>query len=252
MGSNASTRHSLERSDYYSLGLIILYAVYAYLSIGGVFDALIRGSDQPGWLTLSNYFVPLAVFGLVLLSIGKQRTKPDDWGLSVNKRSLIANSGFFMGIVVFGLFDGDFPPADFYVRIVPVLLVVAAGQVALRARVISLMRKFMGTSVISTIVMFSFGALFFALVYTPVEPLSLWVILFSCFAVGFIRHSGSVLMLICIEPSIFITGELNDLTQNTFLALATTTIVIYFVFATAAWFLFRSRSRGAQAVKVVT
>lgn len=246
MTHDVSTRRPLERSDYYSLGLIILYAIYVYLSIEGVFDALIVGSDQPGWLTLSNYLVPLAAFGLALLSIGKQQSMPEDWGLSLGKRFLPALGAFLVGGIVFGLFAGNFPPSHFYIQIVPAILVVAAGQIVLRARLMSLIRKFMGTTVTSSIVMFSLGALVFALVYTPVVSFGFWVILLSCVAVWFIRGSGSVLLLIYIEPFIFRKSELNEMTQNTFLAFCVVAAVIYFAIAVPAWLIHRSRSQGSR------
>lgn len=246
MTHDVSTRRPLERSDYYSLGLIILYAVYVYLSIEGVFDALIVGSDQPGWLTLSNYLVPLAVFGLVLLSISKQQSTSEDWGLSLDKRSFPLFGAFLVGGIFFGLLIWDFPPADFFIQAVPAILVVAAGQIVLRARLMSLIRKFMGTSVMSSIVMFSLGALFFALAYTPIESLGFWVILLSCLAVWFIRSSGSVLFPIAIDPFFLKKGDLIEVTQNWNLAIFFMALVLYLALAVPAWYISRSRSQESQ------
>jgi hypothetical protein len=127
-----------------------------------------------------------------------------------------------------------FPPADFYIRALPAILIVAAGQIVLRARLISLIRKFMGTSVISSIVMFSLGALMLALVYTPIESLGFRVILISCLAVWVIRSSGSVLLLIPVEPFVFRRSDMNDVTLNSYLALAALALVIYFALAMTA------------------
>lgn len=240
---NGSAGHTLERSDYLSLALIIVYGVYAYLSIGGVFDEMLVTTDPPDWLILSAWVIPLAAMGAALWSLYRQQSMPGEWGLSINAVVFAVIVGFLLGRVGWNLISFDLPSASLCLKIAPAVLVVLASQMILRARVMNLTRKVLGRSAPSTIVVYVVGALLFALVYTPLEPLGFWVLVVSLLAAGAVRISGSVLPALLIEPFVFLKSDQLDATFTEWrVALLIVMVVVYFPVALLARWLIRRRT----------
>lgn len=195
---DASIPGSVKKLDYLSLGLIMLYAVYAYRSLREGLDVQAVIGNQPGWPSLDLYLVPLAVFSLVFLSVARRQTTAEDWGLSYGKahrRSLLFCAVIGLLLVV----EGEAVPSlNTIGRLFPVLLTVAAGMIILGTRLASLVTSQLGTSRTSSVVTLVLASVVFLLIHLVCKPLGLKVVIVSVGLAGVLVGSRSVLILMII------------------------------------------------------
>lgn len=240
----------LMRSDYYVLGGIILYSVYAYLCMGGVLNAYnatgVSAEGSPP-LSIMHILVPLLVIASAYYLLIRHTWNSFTWGLNLSK-------GFWTNFIITAVAAGLFLlsvqfafSSESVGRLVPVLLNITASELVFRVALIGLITRLLGQSNNSVFLAITVSGALYVLVQSPFQ-LTWWSILGSVALSGLYHKTRTILFSMFFSAFLFL-GDSDFPDELPFVVLV---FALYFMLATAALLIHRSRSQESRVGDVRT
>ncbi len=233
---------SLDKQDYYTLFLSLLFAVYTHFVVDRIVVSLANPIPNETSLIFDIFviLVPLIVFAYTLIYLSKGKWLDATAGFSLGK---IALPGYAIALITVALWateSGSIPESGFF-RWTPFLVNIAAGELLLRALVTEVIFKAVDKTWKGMTVASILSGVLFAVAFSTQYPLTFWTILGSVAASLFYCGTRSILFLIIWDSSEIVDGANIEHVSN--IANAIIGILIFFVIAVPANLICRSQRK---------
>lgn len=209
--------------------------------MGGVLDAynatgVSAEVSQP--LSVRHILVPLLVIASAYYLLFRDTWNSFTWGLNLSK-------GFWTNFIITAVAAGIFLlPVQFAFtsesvsRLTPALLNVAASELVFRVALVGLITRLLGQSNISVFLAITVSGVLYVLVQSPFQ-LTWWAVLGSVALSGLYHKTRTILFSMFFSAFLFV-GDSGFPDELPFVVLV---FALYFMLATAAWLINRSRSQ---------
>ena len=222
-------KNKLDKSDYYDIGLIILFSLYAYFFMGQVFSAYSDsavGSETFGFSFLT-YLVPLVIFARIIFRLRKSDLIPDS-KFKITIESIMCQIVIIAFLVVF---DGNYNNISINetIRVLPLSLNIAVSEFIYRAILYSIVLKVFGNGKFGNIFAVILSSIFFVLFLSPfhIQKILLIVAVALFFSYSFYNIKAQMIYIIIFDIWLII----KTVDNYSLISLIIIIILLYFALA---------------------
>ncbi len=231
----------IDKADYSSLALIVLYSLFVFFGFGRIFRSYLGSEDvnSPVFLNAIAVIVPLLVFIFVFVNYAPRYWAKSKLGLNTGK---VALPSFFITILMlFYLVMTTNVSITIYAVLwfIPIVLNVMASELVLRVILTDLVQKFLVSPKGRVVIPVLLSSFLFIAIHSPLTQLSFAVIVEAVILSLIYVGTRSVIFLTLQDTLTILTSSKSKLSVDPSVAISA--IAVYFVLAFAATFLYRTQ-----------